>query len=78
MVYITTKVHPGEAYLERLKATLAKPHALRPTVFVSLPPLKLGYEEVSIAGRVRLLQDLVWLGILGCWYLRPLVEERRQ
>ncbi|MBD2447878.1 hypothetical protein H6G76_11955 [Nostoc sp. FACHB-152] len=75
MVYITTKVHPGKAFLERLKATLARPNSLRVTVFVSLPPLKPGYEQASIPGRVQLLQDLVNLGIPCCWYLRPLVEQ---
>lgn len=75
LVYITTKAHPGLAYLTQLKAILARPHALRVTVFVSLPPLKPGYEKVSIADRVRLIQDLVRLGIPCCWYLRPLVEE---
>jgi DNA repair photolyase len=75
MVYITTKVHPGVAYLERLKAILDRPHSLRVTVFVSLPPLKKGYEQASIEGRVQLLKDLVKLGIPCCWYLRPLVEE---
>jgi hypothetical protein len=75
MVYITTKVHPGKVYLARLKSTLAKPNALRPTVFVSLPPLKPSYEDVSIERRVQLLQDLTQLGIPCCWYLRPLVED---
>jgi DNA repair photolyase len=75
MVYITTKVHPGLRFLQQLQATLARPNALRVTVFVSLPPLKACYEQVSVAGRVRLLQDLARLGIPCCWYLRPLVEE---
>lgn len=75
LVYITTKVHPGMGFLRQLQATLARPNALRPTVFVSLPPLQAGYERVSIKGRVRLLQDLVNLGIPCCWYLRPLTEE---
>lgn len=75
LVYITTKVHPGARFLQRLRTTLDQPHALRPTVFVSLPPLKAGYEQASIKGRVRLLQDLVALGIPCCWYMRPLVEE---
>ena len=75
LVYITTKVHPGMRYLRQLQATLDQPHALRPTVFVSLPPLKTGYELASIKGRVRLLKDLVALGIPCCWYMRPLVEE---
>ncbi|HEU4328302.1 MAG TPA: hypothetical protein VFS21_34510 [Roseiflexaceae bacterium] len=74
MVYITTKVHPGRRFLERLSATLSRPHALRPTVFVSLPPLLSGYEQVSIGGRVRLIKELVALGIPCCWYLRPLAE----
>ncbi|GAB4189148.1 MAG: hypothetical protein OHK0022_01300 [Roseiflexaceae bacterium] len=74
MVYITTKVHPGRRFLARLSATLARPHALRPTVFVSLPPLLPGYEQVSIKARVRLIKDLVELGIPCCWYLRPLAE----
>ena len=75
LVYITTKVHPGLGYLARLKGLLERSHAVRPAVFVSLPPLKPGYETVSIAGRVRLLQDLTALGIPCCWYVRPLVEE---
>ncbi|MBD2777002.1 hypothetical protein [Iningainema tapete] len=75
MVYITTKVHPGKSFLERLKATLEREHSLRPTVFVSLAPLKAGYEQASIQGRVQLLKDLVELNIPCCWYLRPLVEE---
>lgn len=75
LVYITTKVHPGMRYLRQLQATLGQPHALRPTVFVSLPPLKPGYEQASLKGRVRLLKDLVALGIPCCWYMRPLVEE---
>lgn len=75
LVYITTKVHPGRRFLDRLKATLDQPHALRPTVFVSLPPIKPGYEIASIDGRVRLLKDLIALGIPCCWYMRPLVEE---
>lgn len=75
MVYITTKVHPGRRALERLKAILERPNALRVTVFVSLPPLKPGYEEIPFAPRVRLLQDLTQMGIPCCWYLRPLVEE---
>lgn len=75
MVYITTKVHPGKSFLERLQATLARPHSLRVTVFVSLPPLKVGYEQASIQGRVQLIKDLVELSIPCCWYLRPLVEE---
>ena len=75
MVYITTKVHPGKSFLEDLKASLARPNSLRVTVFVSLPPLKPGYEQASIQSRVQLLQDLVNLGIPCCWYLRPLVEQ---
>jgi DNA repair photolyase len=75
MVYITTKVHPGRAFLERLQKTLARPHSLRVTVFVSLAPLKPGYEQASIQGRVQLIKDLVELKIPCCWYLRPLVEE---
>ncbi|AVH63124.1 hypothetical protein [Nostoc sp. 'Peltigera membranacea cyanobiont' N6] len=75
IVYITTKVHPGQSFLERLKTTLEQPHSLRVTVFVSLPPLKPGYEQASIQSRVQLLQDLVKLGIPCCWYLRPLVEQ---
>ncbi len=74
MVYITTKAHPGRRFLERLKATLDRPNALRVTVFVSLPPLQSGYEPVSIRTRVQLLKDLTRLGIPCCWYLRPLVE----
>lgn len=74
MVYITTKAHPGLRFLERLKATLAQPNSLRVTVFVSLPPMKPGYEPVSIARRVQLLKDLTRLEIPCCWYLRPLVE----
>ncbi|MGD1872109.1 MAG: hypothetical protein ACFB02_03560 [Mastigocoleus sp.] len=75
MVYITTKVHPGESYLQRLKTTLEKQHSLRPTIFVSLPPLKPGYEKASIEGRVKLIKNLLELDIPCCWYLRPLVEE---
>lgn len=75
LVYITTKVFPGVQYLQRLRATLARPNSLRTTVFVSLPPLLPGYEPVSVEGRVRLLKELVRLGIPNCWYLRPLVEE---
>jgi len=75
MVYITTKVHPRQSFLKRLQATLARPNSLRVTVFVSLAPLKKGYEEASIQGRVQLIKDLVKLGIPCCWYLRPLVEE---
>lgn len=75
MVYITSKVHPGARFLERLKTTLERPNALRVTIFVSLPPLHARYEPVSVDGRVWLLQDLVQLGIPCCWYVRPLVEE---
>ena len=74
LVYITTKAHPGSRFLARLRDTLARPNALRPTVFVSLPPLKPGYERVSVQARVRLIKDLVQLGIPCCWYLRPLTE----
>jgi len=75
MIYITTKIHPGIPFLRKLKAVLDRPNALRVTVFVSLPPLKPGYEPVSIRARVTLLKDLTTLGIPNCWYLRPLVEE---
>jgi len=75
MVYITTKVHPGKSFLERLKVILSKSNDLRVTVFVSLAPLKNGYEEASIQGRVELIKELVKLEIPCCWYLRPLVEE---
>lgn len=75
LVYITTKVHPGGRFLARLRDTLARPNALRPTVFVSLPPLRPGYEQVSVRARVRLIQDLVRLGLPCCWYLRPLTEQ---
>ncbi len=75
LVYITTKVHPGASFLERLKTTLARPNSLRVTVFVSLAPLKEGYEQASVQGRVQLIKDLVKLNIPCCWYLRPLVEE---
>ncbi|KAB8143269.1 hypothetical protein F8S13_09600 [Chloroflexia bacterium SDU3-3] len=75
LVYITTKVHPGMRFLRRLRALLAQPNGLRVTVFVSLPPLREGYERASVPGRVRLLQDLVALGIPCCWYLRPLTED---
>ncbi|NJM47658.1 MAG: hypothetical protein HC860_17065 [Alkalinema sp. RU_4_3] len=51
MVYITTKVHPGAGFLDRLQVLLAQPHGLRVTVFVSLPPLRSGYEVVAVAGR---------------------------
>ena len=74
-VYITTKVHPGESFLERLRVTLARPNSLRVSVFVSLAPLKAGYEQASVLGRVQLIKDLVKLNIPCCWYLRPLVEE---
>lgn len=74
LIYITTKVHPGTRFLARLRDTLARPNALRPTVFVSLPPLRPGYEQVSLRARVRLIQDLVRLGLPCCWYLRPLAE----
>jgi DNA repair photolyase len=75
MVYITTKAHPGSRYLAWLAAALARPNALRVTVFVSLPPLKRGYEPVSIPRRVQRLKDLTALQIPCSWYLRPLVEE---
>ncbi len=75
MLYITTKFHPGRAFLEALRATLDTPHHLRPTVFVSLAPLKPGYERVSVEKRIELIQDLVRLGIPCCWYLRPLTAE---
>lgn len=74
MVYITTKIHPGMQFLERLHAILAQSSTLRVTVFVSLAPLRPGYEQASVDGRVRLLQDLVGLHIPACWYMRPLVE----
>jgi len=75
MVYITTKAHPGKRFLAQLADLLARPNALRVTVFVSLPPLQRGYEPVSIPRRVQLLKDLVALEIPCSWYLRPLVEE---
>lgn len=75
MVYITTKLHPGPKFLSALQALLREPHGLRVTIFVSLAPLKKGYEDVSIQRRVQLLQDLVALGLPCCWYLRPLVKE---
>ncbi|MGC1309865.1 MAG: hypothetical protein WA885_21780 [Phormidesmis sp.] len=75
MVYITTKMHPGRAFLDELQAVLARAHRLKVTVFVSLPPLQAGYEVVSVTGRVQLLKDLVSRNIPCCWYLRPLVEE---
>lgn len=75
MVYITTKVHPGDAFLQQLQTTLSRPNALRVTVFVSLSPLKPGYEQVPVESRVRLLKDLNHLKIPCCWYLRPLVES---
>lgn len=74
MIYITTKVHPGIAYLKSLKATFDAYPNLRPTIYVSLPPLKKGYEPVSIAKRVQLIKDCVALGLPCCWYLRPLNE----
>ena len=75
MVYITTKVHPGAKYLARLNSLLSQLHSLRVTVFVSLPPLKAGYEKkVSISKRVKLIADLTALNIPTCWYLRPLTE----
>lgn len=75
MVYITTKIHPGPKFLAALQALLQGPHGLRVTIFVSLAPLKPGYEEVSVQRRVQLLHDLVALGLPCCWYLRPLVKE---
>lgn len=48
---------------------------MRPTVFVSLAPLKPGYELVSVEQRVRLLKELTALNVPCCWYLRPLAEE---
>jgi len=75
MVYITTKMHPGIAFLDALKKVLSRPNRLKVTVFVSLPPLQSGYEAVSVSGRVQLLKDLVAKAIPCCWYLRPLVEE---
>lgn len=75
MVYITTKVHPGEAFLNQLQSILSRPNALRVTVFVSLPPLQPGYEQVSTESRIKLLKDLSRLKIPCCWYLRPLVEQ---
>jgi DNA repair photolyase len=75
MVYITTKMHPGKVFLDRLQALLAQTHQLRVTIFVSLPPLQSGYEVVSVSGRVQLLKDLVERDLPCCWYLRPLVEE---
>lgn len=75
MVYITTKVHPGNEFLEKLADLLSQPNGLRVTVFVSLAPLKPGYEKVSVNDRVQLLQDLTRLEIPCCWYLRPLIED---
>jgi hypothetical protein len=75
MVYITTKVHPGAEFLNALQTVLNRPNRLRVTVFVSLPPLKPGYEIVSTTQRVQLLKDLVARKVPCCWYLRPLVEE---
>lgn len=75
LIYITTKVHPGQRFLRRLRELLSQAHGLRPTIFVSLPPLKPGYERVSIDNRVRLLKDLVAAGLPCCWYMRPLVQE---
>lgn len=75
MVYITTKIHPGRRFLKRLQAILAQAAPLRITVFVSLAPLRPGYEQAAVPARVRLLHDLVELGIPGCWYIRPLVED---
>lgn len=74
MVYLTTKVYPGPRFLDQLQAALDRPHALRPTVFVSLPPLLPGYDLVPVEARARLLRELVRRGIPCCWYLRPLAE----
>jgi hypothetical protein len=64
IVHITTKVHPGESFLETPQTILKRPSRLRVNVFVSLPPLQPGYEVVSIASRVQLLKmallDLPW------------------
>ncbi|MGK7890821.1 MAG: hypothetical protein AB4042_15930 [Leptolyngbyaceae cyanobacterium] len=75
MVYITTKVHPGLQFLQQIKTIVEAFPLLRVTIFVSLSPLKPGYENASIAGRVQLLKDLVALDIPCCWYLRPLVAD---
>lgn len=75
MIYITTKYHPGYDYLLQLKGLIDKYPKLRPTLFVSLPPLKSGYEVVSIERRVQLIKDLVSLNIPCTWYLRPLTKE---
>jgi len=75
MIYITTKYHPGYDYLVNIKKLFDKYPKLRPTVFVSLPPLKPGYEVVSIERRIQLIKDLVALDIPCTWYLRPLTKE---
>jgi DNA repair photolyase len=75
LVYITTKMHPGTAFLNKLQTVLARSNRLKVTVFVSLPPLQPGYEVVSVSKRVQLIKDLVERDIPCCWYLRPLVEE---
>jgi len=75
MLYITTKYHPGKNYLIRLATLLAKYPSLRPTIFVSLPPLKAGYEAVSIDRRVQLIKELTALNLPCCWYLRPITPD---
>jgi len=74
MIYITTKINPGEHYLNKLAAWVKNNTNVKITVFVSLAPLKKGIESVSIPQRVALLKSLVKLGIPCCWYLRPLNE----
>mgnify|MGYP000046390218 CR=1 FL=1 len=74
MVYITTKINPGEHYLKKLASFVKNNTQIKITVFVSLAPLKKGIESVSISQRVALLKSLVKLEIPCCWYLRPLNE----
>jgi DNA repair photolyase len=74
MIYITSKYHPGVKYLDKLKKILELNNSLRLTVFVSLPPIKPGYEKVSVEKRIELLHDLSQREIPCCWYLRPLTE----
>lgn len=74
LIYITTKVNPGQRYLLEFAKLIKSFKYLKITVFVSLAPLVKGIEPVSIPQRVSLIQSLVELGIPCCWYLRPLHE----
>jgi len=72
--YVTTKLHPGVNFLNKIKSSFLKSR-LKPVVLVSLSPLQPGLEKVSVSDRVRLIKDLVKLKIPSCWYIRPLVQE---